>query len=809
MTAPHTQDRQTFFSLLHRPSEHSQIELRLLAESEQPLRDFFSSPDEAIAFIEKHGEGRNVYAGMATRRDGQGDAAHLSTLRTLWLDFDFDTENFEGDLEALRMALEDFPYPPSMSVRSGGGVHLYWFLEKPLLLHSEEAKRLLHCVERGMADVLGADANAVDPARIMRVPGTINWPNGKKRSLGRKKAPCVIERLDADLLYDFTDFEDLFELRGASLLQQAEPKRYDQTPFDGVFPPNVERLLAKMPAKLSAKAQASWDLLSTRWNGSADGLGDTSESSIDLAIANLLVLFDIPAHEVEHALRFRREDQGLGHKHAGYFKATVENACGWNEARKDERAEVSQQRVDALALATVQETFPVVESPLEDNTEDGLALRFLREERDSYRYCAENHQWYAHDGLRWALDETQKTVHAARTVIQSLYRDLADEPDEKERAKLEKMAKASRRWNVMKSVVSIAGTDPHFAVRVEQFDTRKNCVNVKNGVLNLDTGVLEARDRSELLTRVVPVEYNPHAECPLWEKFLRETQPDEEMRKFLQRAIGYSITGDTSEECVFINQGGGANGKSTAMETIAHILGDYSMALPPTTLLVEKFDSIPNDLAKLPSVRFCTVMETDEGKRLSEARIKSLASGERMPARHLYKGWFEFEPDAKFWLTSNHKPEVKGTDDGIWRRLRLIPWKVRFEGEDRDLALKEKLRAEAEGIFAWIVRGHSMWKATGLAEPRQVVLATAEYRGEEDIIGAFLEECCVLGAQRLVPNRRLRPAYENWCKENGHQPASNTKLGRSLEARGFRSERRGGLGRVRIGLDVPEDPTPF
>ena len=136
---------------------------------------------------------------------------------------------------------------------------------------------------------------------------------------------------------------------------------------------------------------------------------------------------------------------------------------------------------------------------------------------------------------------------------------------------------------------------------------------------------------------------------------------------------------------------------------------------------------------------------------------------------------------------------------------------MRFEGADRDLQLKEKLKAEAEGIFAWIVRGHSMWKATGLAEPQSVIRATAEYRGEEDVIGAFLEERCVLGAQRLVPNRRLLPAYAEWCKLNGHKPASATKFGRSLEARGYRSEQRLGLGRVRVGLDVLEEqaPAPF
>ena len=778
-----------------------------MKENAGPLQAFCSSATEAVEFIAKHGADRNVYAGMATRKGGKGDAEHLATLRALWLDFDFDAQNFDGDLETLRMALEDFPFKPSMWVHSGGGVHLYWLLDEPVSLETPEARRLLHCVERGMCDVLKADHRAVDPARIMRVPGTINWPDDKKRKLGRKKAPSFIDRHFTQHLLDFTDFADYFELRGAALLEQPAPKEFDSTPFDGELPDSVKRLTEKVPAKFSAKAQASWTLLATRWANEGEGLGDSSASGIDQAVANLLVMFDIPIQEVEHALRWRRWKLELGHKWAGYYHGTCANALAWNEARKEERASESQQRAEALAAAVDQETLPMIESPLEDYTEDGLAIRLIREQGHRLKYCAEEGYWYVYTGAQWLRDTTQKTLHSTRKQIQAIYHDVADAEDEKERARLENQAKQSRRLNTMKAVVGIAGTDPKVAIDLNHFDTHANCLNVANGFLNLDTGNLEPHSPSQLATHLVPFDYNPTAECPLWEKYLSEAQPDPEVVKFLQRVAGYCLSASTSEEAVFFNVGGGANGKSTMIETMAHIMGEYAIAMPTKTILVENLDSIPNDVAKLPGRRFATIMETDAGKKLSEARIKSLASGERMPARHLFKDWFEFNPVAKFMMASNHKPEVKGTDDGIWRRIVLIDWPVRFSDEEQDKNLKEKLRAEGEGILAWMVRGYSMWKAQGLDIPQPVVQATAEYRTDEDVIGEFIKERCVVdlgNASLKMTNKRMRGGYDEWCKENGYEAASPKKLGAYLEARGFTQTRHRTLGRMRQGIDLKE-----
>ena len=408
-----------------------------------------------------------------------------------------------------------------------------------------------------------------------------------------------------------------------------------------------------------------------------------------------------------------------------------------------------------------------------------------RKQGSRFRFCAQNSQWYAYTGGAWAIDDTQHLERGVRQEIQSMAGDAERAGDSDEIDRWLAMVKKARRWNVLKNVASLAGTDEALCVRIDEFDADGSQLNTPNGLLDLATGGLSPHRPEALQSRQTRFPYNPDAQCPVWEKYLLEAQPDAEVRDFLQRVWGYALSGSTVEESVFFSVGGGANGKSTAIETISHVLGSYSMTLPATTLLTSSYDAVPNDIAKLPGVRFASIMETDESRKLNEARIKSLASGEVMPARFMRKEWFEFTPVAKFFLTTNHKPQVRGTDEGIWRRLKLIDWPSRFVGDARDVNLKDKLRTEGEGILAWLVRGHGMWSERGLEAPSSVTAATEVYRSEEDVIGEFLGECCIFGPDLKVTNRRLWPAYKQWADANGHKTASVTKFGRDLEAKGY------------------------
>lgn len=271
--------------------------------------------------------------------------------------------------------------------------------------------------------------------------------------------------------------------------------------------------------------------------------------------------------------------------------------------------------------------------------------------------------------------------------------------------------------------------------------------------------------------------------------------PSEELRGFVQRAVGYSATGDTSEQCMFIHHGPGANGKSTFQETVAAALGDYAMRTPTETLLVKRAGGVPNDVARLKGARFVTASETEEGRRLAESLVKDLTGQDTISARFMWAEWFDFKPTHALHLSTNHKPEIRGTDAAIWRRIRLIPWAVTIPPAEQDKKLAEKLRGELPGILAWIVRGCSAWLREGLQAPEEVRQATRAYRAEMDVLAAFLADCCVRDAEEEAFAGELWGAWKRWCEESGEQAGTQKRFGGQLAERGFLNHRDSRTGR--------------
>lgn len=320
---------------------------------------------------------------------------------------------------------------------------------------------------------------------------------------------------------------------------------------------------------------------------------------------------------------------------------------------------------------------------------------------------------------------------------------------------------------------------------MDELDRDPWLLNVKNGTLDLRTGELREHRREDLITKLAPVEYDPDADSPTWEAFLETVVPNEDTRRFLQRAVGYSLTGVVGEKVLPCLLGRGDTGKTTFIEAVMDLLGDdYAAPAAPDLLLSKRGSSHPTELADLLGKHFVPTVEVEEGRRLAESLVKQLTGGDRIKARYMREDFFEFRPTHKVWLAANHAPIIRGGDDAIWNRVKKVSFDVVIPKERQDRRLREKLRAEASGILAWAVRGCLEWQRDGLGEPGEVAAATAEYREDMDTFAEFLAEKCVLEAEEWISAARLRRAYADWCRDTGERPLSWEVVTGRLRERG-------------------------
>jgi P4 family phage/plasmid primase-like protien len=453
-------------------------------------------------------------------------------------------------------------------------------------------------------------------------------------------------------------------------------------------------------------------------------------------------------------------------------------------------------------------------------TDLGNAERFVGDHGEDVRYCYPWRRWLVQTGARWERDEAGRVHRLAKETVRGIYREAADAEDEDQRKALANHAKKSESETKIRAMIELAKSE--LPVSPDELDADPMLLNVKNGTIDLRTGELREHRREDLITKLAPVEYDPDAAAPTWGAFLERVLPGEELREFVQRAVGYSATGDTSEQCMYIHHGPGANGKSTFQETVSSALGDYAIRTPTETLLVKRAGGIPNDVARLKGARFVTASETEEGRRLAESLVKDLTGQDTISARFMWAEWFDFKPTHALHLSTNHKPEIRGTDAAIWRRIRLIPWAVTIPPAEQDKKLSEKLRGELPGILAWIVRGCSEWLRDGLWAPEEVRQATRAYRAEMDVLAAFLADCCRRDEDEEEFAGELWRAWKRWCEETGEQVGTQKRFGGQLAERGFLNHRDSRTGRKvwsgvglrpnwesRAGLTLNHSNTPF
>ena len=427
-------------------------------------------------------------------------------------------------------------------------------------------------------------------------------------------------------------------------------------------------------------------------------------------------------------------------------------------------------------------------------TETGNAERFAHRFGHVARYSYELERWFVWNAQRWVEDKSGEVERMGKTVVRDLYQEAADLDDDK-RASLAKWAAKSETATARANMLRLAHSENGLQIRVADLDKSEWLLNVENGTVDLKTGELLAHDRAHMLTKLSPTRYGRGARAPLWEKFLARVLPEADVRAFVQRLIGYALTGAIRENVFPVFWGTGSNGKSVFVEAVRHAMGaDYAGTINPQILLHARGQENDDERATLALLgkRLCIASETKDQRRLNEALVKKITGGDTLRARSLYQEAFDFRPTHKVILCTNHRPELGDTSHGIRRRVLLVPWTVTIPEAEQDPTLSEKLKAEAPGILAWAVEGCLAWQAGGLAAPASVKAATDEYFQAEDTLAAFLDDECVVKDGERCKATPLFDRYRQWASENGAEELTQKRFVGTMKERGFVSNKSDG-----------------
>jgi putative DNA primase/helicase len=418
-------------------------------------------------------------------------------------------------------------------------------------------------------------------------------------------------------------------------------------------------------------------------------------------------------------------------------------------------------------------------------TDTGDAKRFARLIGGEVRYC--NGKWYIWDGKRLAEDSTHRILTMVDKLVANILEDASTCEFEDIQKKLIAHARTLESKSRTEAVISLArAREPLPVVSVDDLDWNPYAFNCFSGIM--EKGNHRPHEFSELITKMSPVSYDPRADAPNWQKFLEQVVGDQEMIDYLARCVGYSMTGLTVHQVIFFLYGLGANGKSTFINTIMSVLGDYSRVIPSDLLMVGK-EQHPTGLSDLRGIRMALASELEDGKRFNEQLLKWLTGEEKIVARRMHQDFFEFSPRFKLWIVGNHRPTIRGTDYAIRRRFHLIPFEKAIAKEDQDPFLRDKLKKELEGILNWCVKGFLDWMSQGLNPPAKVISATEEYFEEQDTVGHFLREETVDSARGKCSHKELYDRYVNYTKVRNEYVLSSKAFSTKMSERGIKKER--------------------
>jgi putative DNA primase/helicase len=454
--------------------------------------------------------------------------------------------------------------------------------------------------------------------------------------------------------------------------------------------------------------------------------------------------------------------------------------------------------------------------PVINNTDLGNARRLIQRHRADLRYVHPWKTWFVWDGSRWAEDQTGEAVRRVKDTQAALFRsaterwqELRDDDSAQAQAERKQIAALLAHllhWEDARAIgrsLELARSEPGIPLLPADLDREPFLLNVQNGTLDLRTGQLRPHRREDRLSKMAAVEFHQEAACPLWLGCVRRWMDgNEDLVRYLQRVVGYGLTGDVSEQCLWFFHGGGENGKSTFLGTIIAMLGDYAMQAVSDLLMVKHHEAHPTERADLFGKRLVATIETEEGKRMAEALMKQLTGGDPIRARKMRQDFFQFEPTHKIILAANHKPAVRDTGRAAWRRIKLVPFTVTITDAEKDKSLPAKLRCELPGILAWALAGCLDWQEDGLGEPEEVRAATAAYRAEQDTVQAFLDGGCRMHPEAKCQAGALLEAYQRW---SGEKLMTAPAFRERLRAKGFENKKGTGGYWYWLGIGLPAD----
>lgn len=524
----------------------------------------------------------------------------------------------------------------------------------------------------------------------------------------------------------------------------------------------------------------------------------TSQSEADLAFSNMLAFWTgrdfSKMDSIYRQSGLMRPKWDERHGKTTYGVATLTKAI--NEASNVFEGQIEEQmpKYKLTFLNKENDNKPI---PPRSWTDTGNAQRLLDNYKDVIKYSFIDKKWYIYNGINWEKDGKGFIFKLIDNVIENMKNEKIVVPEDDDEEKYQKnWQKFINKSQSHQSKANMEKETQHLvAVSHGDFDKDPILFNVQNGYVDLSNGNLQDSDKKKLFSAVSSVEYTPNADCPEWEQFLKTTfSGDKELIKFVQKTVGYTLTGLTREQVMFVMYGNGRNGKSVFINVIQNILGTYAKTLNAQSLMVKPNNSggPSPDIARLENARAVFSSESNGGSRLDEGLVKQMTGGDKMTARVLYGDVFEFTPKFKLWLATNNKPIIRGTDDGIWRRIVLIPFLHQVPLNEVDKNLEFKLEREQLGILNWAVEGCLLWLKEGLNPPKIVREASNEYRKEMDPIEQFIDENCEKGSDYQFSSSEMFKKYCDWANENHEHEFTQTMFGRKLSQKYSKKRIHGG-----------------
>jgi P4 family phage/plasmid primase-like protien len=705
---------------------------------------------------------------------GQASAEHVTQMQVVLVDLD------GGDIAAKRAHLLQHLGPPNLEVASGGvtpegqaKLHLYWRLTEPATGEDlATVCRLRHAI----AAKVGGDPAFRSAHQPIRVAGSIHAKGGQPRLVAILSSGSV----DRDL----TEFAEAVlampPLAGVGSEVAPDPTE-DPLDFNGAGRGDVTELFGQQVREGGADGVTRFEALSRiigYWiRRCQDGFVTAAQAWQEIC--------DYTAARISPPWpedRLRQEAERL------WRRAEAGNNAAGDPATEDATAGGGDSGDDGL--------LPI------GFTEDALAAEFSALHGEDWRHVAVWGTWLTWTGCRWEREGTLRAFDLARRVCRAAAN----------RANNAKVRTKLSQASTVSAVERLARADRRHATTAEVWDRDPWLLNTPAGIVDLRSGALAPHDRALSMTKITAAA--PGGDCPAWLAFLDQvTGGDLELQAYLRRVVGYALTGVTSEHALFFLYGTGANGKSVFANTLTALLGDYATVAPMDMFMATSGDRHPTDMAGLRGARIVTSIETEQGSRWAESKLKALTGGDRITARFMRQDFFEFTPQFKLLVAGNHKPSIRNVDEAMRRRLHMVPFTITIPPAQRDKRLPERLLAERDGILAWALQGCLEWQRGGLRPPATVLAATDEYFEAEDALGRWLADCCERGPAYLEPTAALFASWKAWAEAGGEYVGSTKRFSDNLTNRGFERDRDGGA-RCFRGLRLlrpaaPSDPMQF